>query len=120
MKIQTPAQGILQINDWGNSKMYKVVCQCGNDDCTHTVDIEADQEVTVIVYTNTKTNFWSKSRWYHIWKLLIKGYTEFETTIVLDKQTALNYAETLKAAVNDVETFKEAQDGNKKTKTRTN
>lgn len=120
MKIQIPAQGILQTNDWGDSKMYKVVCSCGNDDCTHTVDIESDNEITVTIYTTTRTNFWSKSRWQHLWNLLVKGHTDFETSIVLDKQTALNYAETLKAAVNDVETFKEAKRGNKKTETRTN
>lgn len=112
MKSQTPAQGVLQVKDWGTSKMYKAVCECGNDDCTHTFDIEADHEVTVTIYTRTRTNFWSKTRWSHIWSLLTKGYADFETTIVLDKQSALNYADTLKTAVKDVETFKKAQNGN--------
>jgi hypothetical protein len=112
MKSQKPAQGVLQVNDWGNSKMYKVVCECGNEDCTHTVDIEADVDVTVTIYTRTRTNFWSKKRWHHIWQLLTKGHTDFETSIVLDKQTALNYADTLKSAVKDVEKFKKDQHGN--------
>ena len=106
MKAQTPAQGVLKVNEWGNSVMYKVVCSCGSDDCTHTVDIEADNEVTVTVYTNVRTNFWSKTRWLHIWQLLTKGYADFETSIVMSQQTALNYAETLKSAINDVEKFK--------------
>ena len=114
MKAQQPAQGVLLVNDWGPSKMYKAVCQCGNDDCTHTIDIEADHDVTVTIYTTTRTNFWSKTRWYHIWKLLTKGYTDFETTIIMDKQVALNYADVLQSAVKDVEEFRKQQNGNTK------
>lgn len=106
MKAEQPAKGILKINDWGNSRMYKAVCSCGDDDCSHTIDIEADHEVSVTIYTRTRTNFWSKTRWSHIWTLLTKGYTAFETTIVLDKQTAINYAETIKSAVKDLEEHK--------------
>lgn len=104
MRSEKPAQGVLLVNDWGTSKMYKAVCECGNDDCTHTIDIEAeDTGVTVTIYTTTRTNFWSKTRWQHIWKLLTKGYTDFETCIILKKQVALNYADMLKLAVKDVE-----------------
>lgn len=104
MRSEKPAQGVLLVNDWGTSKMYKAVCECGNDDCTHTIDIEAeDTGVTVTIYTTTRTNFWSKTRWQHIWKLLTKGYTDFEACIILKKQVALNYADMLKLAVKDVE-----------------
>lgn len=103
MKAQTPAKGVLLVNEWGTSKMYKAVCECGNDDCTHTIDVEAEETgVVVTIYTNTRTNFWSMSRWKHIWKLLTCGYTDFETTIILDQQSALNYAETIKQASKEV------------------
>lgn len=104
MTAQEPAQGILLINSWGSSKMYKVVCECGSDDCSHTIDIEAeDTGITVTIYTKTKTNFWSKTRWYHMWTLLTKGYIDFETAVVMNKQVALNYADVLQLAVKDVE-----------------
>ena len=104
MPAQEPAQGILLLNSWGSSKMYKVVCECGDDNCSHTIDVEAeDTGVTVTIYTNTRTNFWSKTRWYHIWSLLTKGYVGFETAIVMNKQVALNYADVLQLAVKDVE-----------------
>ena len=84
--------------------MYKAVCDCGDDNCTHTIDIEAeDTGVTITIYTNTRTNFWSMTRWAHIWKLFTKGYTDFETSIVMNKQVALNYANVLQLAVKDVE-----------------
>jgi hypothetical protein len=104
MTAQTPAQGVLLVNNWGTSKMYKAVCDCGDDDCTHTIDVEAeDTGVTVTIYTKTRTNFWSKTRWQHIWTLLTKGYVEFDTSLIMTKQVALNYASVLQSAVSDVE-----------------
>ena len=104
---ETPARGILKVNEWGSSKMYKVVCECGSDDCTHTIDIEAeDTGVTVTIYTKTRTNFWSTSRWKHIWTLLVKGHIDFETNIMLSEQSAVNYSQTLKQAIHDVKDFK--------------
>ena len=107
LNAETPARGILKLNEWGSSKMYKVVCECGDDDCTHTIDIEAeDTGVTVTIYTKTRTNFWSTSRWKHIWILLTKGHIDFETNIMLSEQSAINYSQTLKQAVQDVKNFK--------------
>ena len=107
LTAETPARGILKVNEWGSSKMYKVVCECGSDDCTHTLDIEAeDTGVTVTIYTKTRTDFWSVSRWKHIWTLLVKGHVDFETNIHLSEQSALNYGQTLIQAVQDVKNFK--------------
>ena len=107
MKTQQPAEGILLVKDWGQSKMYKAVCGCGDDVCSHTIDIEADDcGVHINIYTQTQTNFWSVSRWSHLWKLIINGRTNFETSIVLSEQAALNYAKTLQKAISDVRNFK--------------
>ena len=107
LQAQTPAQGVLQIKDWGQSQMYRAVCECGDTDCDHVIDVEADDHsVTVTIYTRTRTNFWSRTRWSHLWRLLTQGYTDYETTIMLQEQSALNYAETLKKAVQDVRNFK--------------
>ena len=107
MKAQIPAEGILKTNDWGDSRVYKVVCNCGDNDHSHNVWVEADDhEVNVTVYTTVKTNFWSKTRWQHIWTLLSKGYVDCETTVSMTEQQAINYAETLKSAVDDVKKFR--------------
>lgn len=108
MKIQIPAEGIMLYKDWGPSKMYKIACECGSDDCFHTVDIEAEAAgVSVTTYTTQKTNFWSKNRFQLIWTLLTNGYVEYQASIYMSKQQALNYAETLKSAIMDVEEFRE-------------
>jgi hypothetical protein len=107
MNHQIPAEGILKHNDWGDSKVYRVTCECGSSECDHNVWVEADDTgVEVTIYTTSRTNFWSKTRWYHIWTLLTKGYIDTQSTICLKRQGALNYAETLKSAIIDVEDFR--------------
>ena len=41
-----------------------------------------------------------------MWTLLTKGYIDTESTVCLNKQQALNYAETLKSSITDVEEFR--------------
>ena len=38
--------------------------------------------------------------------LLIKGYIEYEASIIMSEQQALNYSETLRSAIKDVKEFK--------------
>jgi hypothetical protein len=104
---QTPAEGIMKTNDWGDSKVYRVTCDCGASDHDHHIWVEADEhDVTVTVYTTIKSNWWSKTRWHAIWTLLTKGYIDTESTVILKRQQAFNYAHTLLSAIEDVEKFK--------------
>ena len=110
MNTQLPAEGIMQTNDWGDSRVYRIACNCGDEAHNHNMWVEADDgDITVTIYTTGKTNYWSKTRWYHIWTLLTKGYIDTESTVCLTKQQALNYAETLKSAIDDVEAFRNAR-----------
>ncbi len=107
MKIQVPAEGILKTNDFGDTKVYKVVCECGQDDHSHNIWVEAeDFGTSVTIYATVKTNFWSKKRWNHIWTLLTKGYVDCETTVIMTQQQAFNYAHTLLSAIDDVKKFR--------------
>ena len=104
---ETPAEGIMKTHDWGSSKVYRIACNCGSEDHDHNMWVEADDhDITVTIYTTTKTNWWSKTRWYHIWTLLTKGYIDTESTVCMSRQQSLNYAETLKSAIIDVEEFR--------------
>jgi hypothetical protein len=107
MNVQIPAEGIMKTGDWGDSKVYRVACNCHDENHNHNVWIEVDDhDIMVNIYTTGKTNFWSKTRWYHIWTLLTKGYIDTESSVHLTKQQALNYAETLKSAIEDLDTFR--------------
>jgi hypothetical protein len=106
MKWQKPAEGIMKIGEFGLTKTYNIACECGNPDCSHILDIDADDHgVSVSVYLTTRSLF--KDRWKQIWSLLTKGEVETSTTIVMSRQTAMNYAATLKAAVEDVEKLRD-------------
>jgi len=77
------------------------------------VDVEADETgVTVTTYTTQKTNFWSMNRFQLVWTLLTKGYVEYEASLCMSKQQALNYASVLQSAVNDVEEFQAVRKSN--------
>ena len=107
---EAPATGVLIKNNWGDTKMYKVTCECGQSDHDHEVFVESDETgVTVTTYTTGKTNWWSRTQWYHIWTLLTRGYIKYESSLILNRQQAMNYATILQDAVNDVEEFRKAR-----------
>ena len=135
MKNETPALGIMKTSDFGDSKFYKVVCGCGQPDHDIDFEVEAvDTGINVNTYIVSKTDYWSESfkkrydidniwlqEWDWFWKDLIngfvcrakltwtvwiRGYVKTESTIAMTEQQALNYAETLKSAIQDVKNFK--------------
>jgi hypothetical protein len=107
LTAEIPARGILKRSDWGDAMTYQVVCECQDADHDHNIWIEADDNsVTVTTYTQQKSKWWSMNRCQKIWTLLTKGYIEYEGSIIMTEQQALNYAETLKKAVEDVKNFK--------------
>lgn len=135
MNVETPAEGIMKIGEFGDSKFYKVSCQCGQPDHDLNFCVEAEETgVNVNTYVTVKTDYWGntfeyrhdiESPWLaeldYFWKDLVngfirrvkwtwciwtQGYVKAETTIAMSEQQALNYAETLKSAINDVKDFK--------------
>jgi hypothetical protein len=107
LENQTPAEGILLHKDYGNAKYYTVSCECYSTDCAHTVCVEAeDTGVVVTTYTQQKTKWWDLNRWQIIWRLLTKGYVEYEASIIMTRQQAINYAGVLNSASKDVEAFR--------------
>ncbi len=134
MKAENPAEGIMKTGDFGDSKFYKVVCGCGQDD--HSIDFEveaAETGVNVNTFVIVKTDYWTESikKRYDIdnpylqeldwvlkdiwngfvtrlkltWTVWTKGYIKTESIITMSEQQALNYADALKSAINDVKTF---------------
>lgn len=131
MKAQTPANGILALADNMGYKHYKVTCECSSDGHQHDIFVEADKHRTVVVtiYSKQTTSYQQKfSMSYQENSILLffkefinnlfnkirltkdiwcKGYIEYESDIILNKQQALNYATALKNAVSDLEKIKE-------------
>ncbi len=135
MKSEKPAQGIMMTGDYGNSKFYKVVCGCGQPDHDLDFEVEAeDTGVNINTFVTAKTDYWTESikKRYDInnpylqeldwalkdiwnglvtrlkltWTVWTKGYVRCETTITMSEQQALNYADTIKSAIQDVKDVK--------------
>lgn len=135
MKAQIPAEGIMKKGDYGNSIWYEISCDCGQPDHIHTVEVEADDcNISVNIYTKQITDCWSepfepeyrgKNNFLYTvtrtfkncvnglirrvsltWNIWARGYVQYEVTTVMNQQEALNYAEALKKAVQDVENFR--------------
>jgi hypothetical protein len=142
MEAQTPAEGILLRKSYGDAKSYVVECECGCGEHAHHVWVEADESgVTVQTFVELKTDWWSENvekrydidnnlaQWYDwfwkdIWNGLVTrlrltrdiwfhGYVKYEATLIMNQQQTLNYAETLKSAMADVEEFRKNNVRNK-------
>ena len=142
IEAQTPAEGILLRKDFGDTKSYVVECECGCGEHAHHVWVEADEGgVTVQTFVELKTDWWTETvekrydidnnlaQWYDwfwkdIWNGLITrlrltrdiwfhGYVKYEATLIMNQQQTLNYAETLKSAMADVEEFRKNNVRNK-------
>ena len=114
MKNQTPAEGILLHRDYGDAKMYTLTCECCTADHNHQIWIEADDiGVTVTTFTEQKTRWWALNRWQIIWRLLTKGYVQYEASIIMSEQQALNYASALEKATVDVAAFRKQRQAKK-------
>ena len=112
MKTQPAAEGILKMNDWGDSKVYRVPCSCGDGECGHDTFIEIESDaynIVVSIFVKTQTRFWDRKRWRDMWHLLTKGYIESYSDVHLTQQQAFNYATTLINSVHDLEEFRNKQ-----------
>jgi hypothetical protein len=111
MKAQKPAQGIMLQGEYGNSKNFKVECDCSSDDHAVYMWIEVqrdedipDVEVSFYVTTWTK-EFWKNwpARLKAVWDIIVHGVHKQEHHMLLNKQSALNFAAAIQNTVKDME-----------------
>lgn len=134
-QAQIPAAGILVQSDYGDSKYYRIACSCGNPDDDVQMNVESEAgTVTIHVWTTTKTDWWRRRFDDHdnfiihwclqrlndylnridvAWTALTKGYVETQSWTLMNKQEAINLANVLETAVDDVEEFEKERRINK-------
>ena len=96
-------EGVYVRKTWDDAALFGVVCDCGDPEHDHNVWVEADDTgVQVNIYTQVKSQWWELNRWRQIWRLLTRGYVEYEATICMSEQQALNYADTLTQTVKSI------------------
>ena len=128
MKYQPPAIGIMKIMDTNSCKGYKIDCDCHFDDHSITTfisseyyDISMETYITAAVLWDNPYSFKTSSIWlysiyysiaarlYSFYKKLkitkelwINGYVKYEHTILMNKQQAYNFAETIKQTIEEL------------------
>lgn len=98
MKAEIPAKGIRKETD----DSYSVGCECTDDDHSITIWFDRNKEfgedVEVVFYVNSFTaknmKLWARIKM--ALKLVFYGYTEMQSSIILSKQSAVNFAGLLK------------------------
>jgi hypothetical protein len=110
MKAQTPAQGISIDKDFGNAKVFNVECDCSADDHAVKMWIEVQRDpdipdVEVSFYVTTWTPLWKgwPQKLKAVYDILVNGVHKQEHHILLNKQSALNFAEAIKDTVKELE-----------------
>lgn len=111
MKAQTPAMGISLDKDFGDARVFNVECDCSSDDHAVKMWIEVqrdkdvpDVEVSFYVTTWTK-NFWEDwpARFRAVYEILVKGVHKQEHHMLLNKQSAMNFADAIKNTIKEME-----------------
>lgn len=110
-KAQTPAQGIMLQGEYSDSKNFKVECDCSSDDHAVFMWIEVSQDddipdVEVSFYVRTWTAIidggWL-GRLKAAYDVLVKGVHKQEHHMILNKQSAINFADAIKNTVKEME-----------------
>lgn len=110
MKAEVPAQGISVDRVFRDAKVFNVECDCGSDD--HAVkmwiEVSGDQEVSdveVVFYVDTWSPPWNgwKDRLQAVFNILFKGVYKQQHSLVLNKQSALNFATAITKTVKELE-----------------
>ena len=110
MRAQRPAEGISVERDFGDARVFNVECDCTNDDHAVKMWIEVQRDrdipdVEVSFYVTTWTaKFWGgwPQRLRAVWDILVHGVHKQEHHMLLNKQSAVNFANAIVETVKDL------------------
>ncbi len=109
MKPQEPARGITALSDNDIYKYYRVHCDCTDE--SHDVDVfievtpEPDPDtVSVTFFVNTWSPVYKSfvDRIKAVWSILTQGTYKQQHDIILNKQSALNFATAITNSIDQL------------------
>lgn len=113
MKTQKPAHGIMQTGDWNDARSFRVSCDCQSTDHDVNMWIEVNRDtedpkladVEVSFYVTTWTPLWDGwgQRFKAAFDILFNGMYKQEHHLILNKQSAINFADAIKTSVKELE-----------------
>lgn len=103
------ANKVMNVGKWENgSSIWKIGCDCGDDDCTATIEMEVDNGV-FLMYFFKKLHVMTEYHWYKAMKMrfkiafsvLFKGWVELHSEMVITEQSHIDaFIEALKEGRN--------------------
>jgi hypothetical protein len=128
MKPETPASGISQICNYTDLEQFRVNCSCQDTDHDVVIEVSTDNHDTTIThYVTARTDNWTnhfpgleptyENRFYNliqasrnllntlVYRLKVtrdvwfRGQVRYEASIILDHQTAVNYAQCILTSI---------------------
>lgn len=108
--LQEPASMIMKTGNWPDTQCYRVACDCHHPD--HDLDVwievESDAEVrdiTLTFYKKLYSPMWKKgfNRFREAARILFRGYTELEGTIILKRDVAENLMHNIQRSIDDLD-----------------
>jgi hypothetical protein len=112
IEYQRPAEGISQTSDTDTYKSYHVECECTSADHALDVWIEVNADDTQLIEMTIYANLWTPvfnnflDRVAAAWNILFKGIHKQQHSMLLSKQAALNFSETIKKSISELEQHK--------------
>jgi hypothetical protein len=105
-KKSTPALGIMSTGEYGDSRSFRVACDC--HDNSHDVDlwieVEPDGEtrdITVTFYRELDTPFWESgfNRFREAWQILVHGRSRFSGSLIVREETAQTLCDAIQRSI---------------------
>ena len=88
-------KSVMKIHEWEKAITYRVACNCGDEKCDMTLDLEKDDNLCMIflnIYKNLHwSSYWGSTNWFkNIWlrikcalKVLFTGYIEIQESFIM-------------------------------------
>ena len=114
MEYQKPAAGIMLSHNYRNSKSFTIECDCATPEhAIHSwIEVLPDKPahyVQISFFVNTRVPAWHLNlveRFKLAWKILINGRTCQESELILNKQSAFNFANAILETIKELESNK--------------
>lgn len=116
----TISKSTMKLAEWNNAIMYRVACDCTDQDHDITLDLEFDPEVKMIFLNMYKKLQWSSVQGWNgnffkeiycriktAIKMLFTGYIEVESDFILREEQIDSFIEALEEGKRKLERVKE-------------
>ena len=108
-----PARNIMKTGEWADADCYRIACECHDSghDLDVWIEVEPDPEVndvTLTFYKEMYSPMWEQgfNRFREAFRILFTGTTRVAGTIILKKDVAQNFVDTVQRSIDRLDAKK--------------